>query len=37
MVVKRCEVLLDDIGQLGDLDGSIIEECFPFRHCRRVR
>lgn len=32
MIVQGGEVLLDDIGQLGDLDGSIIEERFPFRH-----
>lgn len=33
MVVQRCEVLFNDIRQLGDLDGSVVEEGFPFGHC----
>jgi hypothetical protein len=37
MVVQQREILLNDIRQLGDLDGSVIEQRFPFGHCSRVR
>lgn len=33
MVIQGCEVLLDDIGQLGNLDRPIIEEGFSFGDC----
>lgn len=31
--IQRGEILLDHVCQLGDLDGAVIEESFPFRHC----
>lgn len=33
--VYRGEVLLDDVGELGDLDGAVVKEGFAFGHCRR--
>ena len=33
MGVERGKILLDDICQLGDLDGSIVKESFPASHC----
>lgn len=28
--------MLDDVGEFGDLDGSVVEEGFSFRYCRFV-
>ena len=29
LLVETCQILLDHVGELGDLDGSVIEECLP--------
>lgn len=33
LLVQRCKILLDDIGQFGDFDGPIIEERLSLGHC----
>lgn len=32
LLIQRREILLNDIGQFGDLDGPVIKERLPLRH-----
>jgi hypothetical protein len=32
ILIQSSQVLLDHIGQFGDLDRAVVEECFAFRH-----